>query len=279
MAKIFYIIQMCKIKIINKKFVGLIFFLWASMFIFLVPLKRFSSRMGCGIAPWGLPFLLSNVFFVLIFWASVVYFFSDVPFSTRESMYQYIRLGKDKWGRMQLFQIILNSFIIVLCLFLLSIVTLGKDIKITSEWGEIYYTVSLTDIYEQYDLLFNVPYKIISQYSVQKAIGLTLLILFLSVTFVGMTMFLIGLQFSNSASIFVGEIFAVTPLISSNISKKWDDKIFYFTPPSWVGIENIGYNYNINKPSINYVIIVLILGIIIMWILSLKKIKKSGIYK
>ncbi len=239
MDKFIYIIQMCKVKIFSKKFVGLIFFLWTSIFIFLAPLKKISRRMGCGISPWGLPFLLSNVFFVLIFWASVVYFFSDVPYSTRESMYQYIRVGKNKWGRLQLFQIIVNSFIIVLCLFILSILTLWKDIKITSGWGEIYYTVSMTDIFKEYEILFNVPYKIISHYSVAKAIGLTLIILFLSVTFVGITMFFVGLKFSNSASIFVGEIFAITPLISSNISKRWKNEIFYFTPSSWVGIENI----------------------------------------
>ncbi len=217
-------------------------------------------------------------FFVFIFWASVVYFFSDVHYSGKESMYQYIRIGKNKWGYIQLFQIVLNSLIIVLCFLFLSVLILWKDTKIISDWGEIYYTIAMTDSFEQYNLLFRVPYKIIAHYTVLQAMIFTLIILFLSVTFVGITMFCLSLYFSNTVSIFIGEIFAMAPLITDNISKKYNEVIF-FSPTSWVGIINIGYDYNIGKPSIQYIIAVLCIGIIIMESLSLFKIYKDGIYK
>ena len=272
-----YILLLFKSRIFNRKFAGLILFIGFSLFIFLKPLKKISKMLGYGISPWGIPFLFSNVFFGFMFLATIVYFFSNVFYANQEYMYHYIRLGKNKWGIIQMLQIILCSGIIVLCVFILSVLILIPNIRFETAWGKIYYTVALTDAYKQYNLLFSIPYKILSHYSALKAFFLMLIILLLLVVFLGMLMFMISLYFSNTCAIFIGELFAVSSLVSDNLSKK-HTIVNYFFPSSWIRITNIGYNYNTNHPSVQYVLLILCSGIIILMVLSLYKIRKDGIY-
>lgn len=77
-----------------------------SFWLFLNPLKQISNITGYGISPWGYPLLLSNVFFAVLFLGSAVYVFSDIPDGGKESMFHYIRLGRIKWGIVQLITIV-----------------------------------------------------------------------------------------------------------------------------------------------------------------------------
>lgn len=90
-------------------------------------------------------------------------------------------------------------------------------------------------------------------------------------------MFTISIFFSNSAAIILGEIFVISPLVVDNISQK-TPIIHFFSPASWIGITNIGYEYNWNCPTIGYVIFVLCVLIGILSSVSLLRIKKKGIY-
>ena len=52
----------------------------------------------------------------------------------------------------------------------------------------------------------------------------------------------------------------------------------FFSPASWIGISNIGYEYNWDCPTMGYIIFVLCVLIGVLSVMSLLKIKKKGIY-
>ena len=88
---------------------------------------------------------------------------------------------------------------------------------------------------------------------------------------------LISIFFSNSIAIIFGEIFAISPLVVDNISQK-TPIVQFFSPASWIGISNIGYEYNWDCPTMGYIIFVLCVLIGVLSVMSLLKIKKKGIY-
>ena len=45
------------------------------LYLYIRPVVRASKDMECGAAPWKFPFLLSNLFFLLLFMVGIVYFF------------------------------------------------------------------------------------------------------------------------------------------------------------------------------------------------------------
>ena len=144
-------------------------------------------------------------------------------------------------------------------------------------WGRIYYTIALTDASSQYELLFLSPYKILSHYKAIEALLMTMGMVFLVLTFLGVAMFSISIFFSNSIAIIFGEIFAISPLVVDNISQK-TPIVQFFSPASWIGISNIGYEYNWDCPTMGYIIFVLCVLIGVLSVMSLLKIKKKGIY-
>ena len=277
MFRLQYILRIFRYKLLSRKFFFYVFFVGFSFWLFLNPLKQISNITGYGISPWGYPLLLSNVFFAVLFLGSAVYVFSDIPDCGKESMFHYIRLGRIKWGIVQLITIVFLALIITLLSFLVSVVTLLPNIVWEKNWGRIYYTIALTDASSQYELLFLSPYKILSHYKAIEALLMTIGMVFLVLTFLGVAMFSISIFFSNSIAIIFGEIFAISPLVVDNISQK-TPIVQFFSPASWIGISNIGYEYNWDCPTMGYIIFVLCVLIGIFSVMSLLKIKKKGIY-
>lgn len=69
-------------------------------------------------------------------------------------------------------------------------------------WGRIYYTIALTDASSQYELLFLSPYKILSHYKAIEALLMTMGMVFLVLTFLGVAMFSISIFFQIALRLF-----------------------------------------------------------------------------
>lgn len=80
-------------KFFSVKTFTLLLLLGVIYHIFLSPVKDFSAFVDYPVSPWIFPFLISDVYFVILFMAAVVYFFSDVPFMKEWTLYQVIRTG------------------------------------------------------------------------------------------------------------------------------------------------------------------------------------------
>ena len=82
--------------------------------IFLTPLNSFVKSVNHPICPLIFPFLLSDIYFLILFMAAVVYYFSDAPFMKNWTMYQVIRTGRVRWALGQIETILISSFTFIL---------------------------------------------------------------------------------------------------------------------------------------------------------------------
>ena len=123
------------------------------------PVVEFSKDMGYAAAPWAYPFILSNIFFLLLFMIGIIYCFSDVPFMQYKNMYQVIRTGRRRWAAGQIGVILAQSFLIIAVNVFFSMVLLSGTCEFTLDWGKLYHTLALTGSPEEYRFLFAFPMK------------------------------------------------------------------------------------------------------------------------
>lgn len=133
-------------KFFSVKTFTLLLLLGVIYHIFLSPVKDFSAFVDYPVSPWIFPFLISDVYFVILFMAAVVYFFSDVPFMKEWTLYQVIRTGRVRWVFGQIGSIILSSFVFVLFAEVISGMLLLPNIILDERWGKVLYTLSITNV-------------------------------------------------------------------------------------------------------------------------------------
>ena len=97
-------------RIISTRMFTLLLVLGFVYHIFLAPLNDFIKSVQHPICPLILPFLLSDIYFLVLFMACIVYYYSDAPFMKNWTMYQVIRTGRVRWAVGQIGMIIISSF-------------------------------------------------------------------------------------------------------------------------------------------------------------------------
>ena len=73
-------------RIISTRMFTLLLLLGFVYHIFLAPLNDFTKSVQHPICPLILPFLLSDIYFLVLFLACVVYYYSDAPFMKNWTM-------------------------------------------------------------------------------------------------------------------------------------------------------------------------------------------------
>lgn len=248
--------------------------------IFLSPVKSFTSAVQHRTSPWYFPFMLSNVYFLLLVSTGAIYFFSNVPFMNDLEMYYLIRTGRLRWGISQIFYIILSSFSIISILMLLSLLILMPDINLSFEWGKVIHTLSLTDAGTQFKMLFSVDYYTQNLYSPLQLYVITFLIGGLGISFIGLIMFTISLYFSRIAAIGTVMIFAVLPPIVENSHLIYQQFFSYLSPLSWMRIVRIGrsnFGYT-GIPPLSQILLLFLLIIMVCILFIILKVRKCDFF-
>lgn len=225
-------------KFFSVKTFTLLLLLGVIYHIFLSPVKDFSAFVDYPVSPWIFPFLISDVYFVILFMAAVVYFFSDVPFMKEWTLYQVIRTGRVRWVFGQIGSIILSSFVFVLFAEVISGMLLLPNIILDEGWGKVLYTLSITNAGSEYQIAFLISYDIISRFEPVQAVGLSVLISSFVILFLGLWMFTISLYVSRLWANVAAMLFVILPIVIENIG---DDVtwLVYCSPVSWMRISEV----------------------------------------
>ncbi len=244
-------------KFFSVKTFTLLLLLGVIYHIFLSPVKDFSAFVDYPVSPWIFPFLISDVYFVILFMAAVVYFFSDVPFMKEWTLYQVIRTGRVRWVFGQIGSIILSSFVFVLFAEVISGMLLLPNIILDEGWGKVLYTLSITNAGSEYQIPFLISYDIISRFEPVQAFGLSVLISSFVILFLGLWMFMVSLYVSRLWANVTAMLFVILPIVIENIG---DDVtwLVYCSPVSWMRISEV------NVSSISSMIGVLLLACVIL---------------
>lgn len=262
-------------KVLSIKTFTLLLLLGIIYHIFLSPVKDFSTSVNYPISPWIFPFLISDIYFVILFMASVVYYFSDVPFMKEWTMYQVIRTGRVKWACGQIGSIILSSFAFILIAIFETVLILLPDITLSEGWGKILYTLSMTNAAGEYRIPFSVSYDIINNFEPIQAIGISILMGGFVIMFIGLLMFTLSLYTSRLWANIVAMLFVILPIVIENIGDvvTW---LVYCSPISWMRISELSEQSGIacQMPTLLKSIIILLASCIALSIAIIWKINK-----
>lgn len=244
------------------------------MYLYMKPVVKFSQAVGHKAAPWVFPFILSNLYFVFLFLLGIIYFFSDVPFMQYHNMYQIIRTGRRKWAAGHIAAIMVQSFLIMLFHFLMSVVCLGRYCDYSLDWGKVLHTAALTNAAEQYEFFFSIPYAAMQNFSAVSLNALTLAIGSLVICFFGLLMFAASLFINRTFAIALSAAMAVMVYFVENVHVLDTQRMSMFVPATWLRTANIGLKqFGAHKmPPIPYMFAVLAVGIAVLCALILWKV-------
>lgn len=206
--------------------------------IFFTPLNSFVKSVNHPIYPFIFPFLLSDTYFLILFMAAVVYYFSDVPFMKNWTMYQVIRTGRVRWALGQIETILISSFTFVILAIGMTGILFLPNITLTEGWGKVLYTLSMTGTSGDFIIPFSIPYEIISSYTVLEGLGVTILVGGMVIAFIGLLMFCISLIGSRLLANVVAMVFVIMPMIQLNIGMAVPE-LDYVSPVSWMNLSEI----------------------------------------
>ena len=237
--------------------------------IFLSPLNNFVKTVQHPICPLIFPFLLSDIYFLILFMAVVVYYFSDAPFMKNWTMYQVIRTGRVRWALGQIETILISSYTFIILAIGMTGILLFPNVTLSEGWGKVLYTLSMTGVSGDFNIPFSIPYEIISKYTVFEGLGITILVGGMVITFIGLLMFCISLIGSHLLANVVAMIFVIMPMIQLNIGMSVPE-LDFISPVSWMNLSKLNIKGSGNELSIGYCVAVLgilciLLSIIIIW--------------
>ena len=237
--------------------------------IFLTPLNSFVKSVNHPICPFIFPFLLSDIYFFVLFMAAVVYYFSDAPFMKNWTMYQVIRTGRVRWAFGQIETILISSFTFVILAIGMTGILLLPNVTLSEGWGKVLYTLSMTGASGDFNIPFSIPYEIISRYTVLEGLGVTILVGGMVIAFIGLLMFCISLIGSRLLANVVAMVFVIMPMIQLNIGMAVPE-LDYVSPVSWMNLSKIDITGTGSGLPLSYCVTILgimsiLLSIAIIW--------------
>lgn len=237
--------------------------------IFLTPLNSFVKSVNHPICPFIFPFLLSDIYFLVLFMAAVVYYFSDAPFMKNWTMYQVIRTGRVRWAFGQIETILISSFTFVILAIGMTGILFLPNVTLSEGWGKVLYTLSMTGASGDFSIPFSIPYEILSHYTVLEGLGVTILVDGMVIAFIGLLMFCISLIGSRLLANVVAMVFVIMPMIQLNIGMAVPE-LNYVSPVSWMNLSKIDITGTGSGLPLSYCVTILgimgiLLSIVIIW--------------
>lgn len=229
------------------------------------------STTGVKVTPWILPFVFSTYSLVILYGFLIVLLFCDAPFTEENEMYIIIRSKKSLWLFGQTLYVAVVSIIFTLFILISSVIFLIPNIEFSSNWGNIITTFAYGNDMFAYETPITISSKIIALFTPIQAMFYVCSIFFLLCIAIGSLMFMINL-YSNR---FIGIIISATLVLFVLLAINGSGFTFvYFSPFSWLSINNVDFKSNNLLPNLSYIYFVLIFSPIICWVLSFLKFKK-----
>lgn len=239
----------------SKKCGVVVILLYFVNHLFLSGIKDFCCAVNCNITPYLFPFLISYVYYQLIYTMIVLYYFSNVPFQGYSQMYQLIRLGNTRWALGHIFYIIFSSIFLVLITIGEGIIIMLPRVEVSADWGKVLHTLAVSNVVDSYGL-YAIPYDNIFMNHYNAILGMEIaFVMSVCVTvFLGTLLFLTSLYWGRIVALFIASIEIALPIVSLNLEYRIMYKVNLFAPVSWMNLvdyerERMGFRI---MPNMNY---------------------------
>lgn len=238
-------------------------------------LRTFSLEMNYPCSVWAYPFLLAHYAFLVLFFYAVIYANADIPFMQYSNMYSLIRCGRKKWGVAQIVILLFRSVVLTVVSYLCSIVTLLPHIEFTADWGKLIKTIAMGMVQGSYELKYSFFYEVMIKLSPLELMALTMGITIGVIFLLSLGMFLVSLYSGRTAAISGAALYVLLLFFVLNTHPKIRNFLAKLVPTAWLQIARIytpdmGYYW---LPSVRYMFVSLGVGIVIVSLLILRRIK------
>lgn len=236
------------------------------LYICMNPVRRLSASINYPASPWGILFAFSGLYFDMVFLAGAIYMYAAVPFMERWQMYQFIRLGRQKWIGVQIFKIFAASMLYTLTVLASGVLIMIPHLEWTTDWGKLYHTLALTNLQYEANLEFDVSYNLIGRYEPVWLMLISALVFFMIISLMGLIMFLVAMRFSRMAALITTTSLAVAQIITENAGRRLQRIMVNIIPTEWIKISKAGTEniFGTRSPDFGDIILRLIIMILIL---------------
>lgn len=237
-------------------------------------IRQYTEALNYPSAVWVFPFLMGSYTFLIMFYFAVIYVNADIPSMQYSNMYRLVRAGRKKWAVSQILMLLFRSIFLVLITFLCSVITLLPHIDFTMDWGKLLYNLGSGMVPVNVNWKYLLYYEAMVHWTPIQLIGLTILISTLVVFFLSLIMFLASLCVNRIFAIAGATAFDFLLFFVLNAHPQIRNRLAFFVPTIWPQISrmytpDVGYFW---MPSLSYILLVLLTGIIILSLLIVLKI-------
>ena len=227
--------------------------------MYLRPTRRLIDLLGVAPDTTVFPLIWNNTFFLMLFYFSVILYFSDVPFRDSLSRFLLIRCGRFRYVCSHLFYILCSGIVISGFFFLIQWAMLPAPVF--GSWGKFWGTIVQTPIAYETGSGIEFQYHILWDFTPQEALAITFSISVLLNVLSGLFLYFCSLLGQRTVGMCIAAVFAVLPHIVS-----WLDftTFYWLSPYSWLCLDTTMRHYNGSLPSLSYAFPVLILLNIIL---------------
>ncbi len=234
-----------------------------------IPMTQMTIAYGERIPPVAFVFYLSFYRMLVLHGAMTIFLFSDLLEPDSYSLWQTIRMGKKNYILGQIVYIYLISLIYMFVLFLFSLLMTLPVLGPVSEWGKMMFTMAenLGGMVETTGIMvsYSINTMILDAMTPMEALSCSMLLLWLTSSFVGITILFFTVFFRRSVGIMITGIMVsmtVFAMFAGLITiGRW---LIYISPLSWSYIGLLDLYKSGNWPTIWYAVLVLLVGGLIM---------------
>lgn len=255
-----------------RKTGDVLIFLFFICITLLIPVRAVCAEYQYPVCPYFMPHLFSYLYFEVGFFAAVIYFFSDIPFMNEWEANRVMKLGRIRWALVHIGEILINSYLLMLSFFILTLLPLVGVMEIKNDWGNLLYTLSAKGDFRIY---FDVSYKILQQYTPVSAIILCVVLGGAVISVLGLFMFMISILVNRTVAIIATTMIVGLPIFAENLvnmnNESW---LWYFSPVSWLRLDHIEWDFMRGLPDIQYIGTALIVIILFCSVIIVTKVKR-----
>lgn len=259
----------------QTRMVYFLILMFVTLFRYNHPLIEYSIDMDYRVGMWVFPFVMASYSFLAIFYFSVIYVNSDIPFDQKTQMNQILRLGRKNWIISQIGSLFLRSFTMVVMTLFLSIVTLLPRVELSLDWGKLIQTIAFSETQtDQFRYVF--MKEAFVKFSPLQLTVLTILICTLIVMSICMLMLAVSVYANRTIAISVAVINVILLFVINNFHPRIRGRFARYVITSWAEVArsatpSYGFYW---LPPILYMVVFLLALIIICCVLVVTRINR-----
>lgn len=235
---------------------------WTPFILALAAVYEFTHSLAGMAAYYAIPvngfavsFLFTSLNQTFIIFIGVYILFSDLPFKDNGQMFMISRSGKRAWIFSQVFYVLIVTFMYFAFIFVCFCIIAFPNIGFNAEnWGKIIKTIAAANASETFELMFQIPKNVLSDFSPLEAFLYSFGLAYFVAVVLGLTVLLLNLTVKHNVGLAVSGALIFMYMFVHMGGKSI---MYYFSPLHWISISYIDKNGISVYPDISWIIAVL----------------------